>query len=31
MERIIDDGLDTQTDEWKNVMKNLKLSQEGFF
>ncbi len=31
MERIIDDGLDAQTEEWQNVMKNLKLSQEGFF
>ncbi len=31
MERIIDHGLDSQTAEWQNVMKNLKLSQEGFF
>ncbi len=31
MEQIIDHGLDTQTEEWQNVMKNLKLSQEGFF
>lgn len=31
MERIIDHGLDSQTEEWQNVMKNLKLSQEGFF
>ncbi|HNT94017.1 MAG TPA: hypothetical protein PLK17_03530 [Bacteroidales bacterium] len=31
MEQIIDHGLDTQTEEWRNVMKNLKLSQEGFF
>ncbi len=31
MERIIDNGLDSQTEEWQNVMKNLKLSQEGFF
>ncbi len=31
MEQIIDHGLDTQTGEWQNVMKNLKLSQEGFF
>ena len=31
MEKIIDHGLDTQTEEWQNVMKNLKLSQEGFF
>ncbi len=31
MEQIIDHGLDTQTEEWQTVMKNLKLSQEGFF
>jgi len=31
MEKIIDHGLDSQTEEWQNVMKNLKLSQEGFF
>jgi DNA-binding CsgD family transcriptional regulator len=31
MEQIIDHGLDTQTEEWHNVMKNIKLSQEGFF
>ena len=31
MEKIIDHGLDTQTEEWQNVMKNLKFSQEGFF
>lgn len=31
MEQIVDHGLDTQTEEWQNVMKNLKLSQEGFF
>jgi DNA-binding CsgD family transcriptional regulator len=31
MEHIIDHGLDSQTEEWQNVMKNLKLSQEGFF
>jgi len=31
MEQIIDHGLDTQTEEWQNVMKNLKYSQEGFF
>lgn len=31
MESIIDHGLDSQTEEWQNVMKNLKLSQEGFF
>lgn len=31
MQKIIDHGLDTQTEEWRNLMKNLKLSQEGFF
>ena len=31
MGQIIDHGLDAQTEEWQNVMKNLKLSQEGFF
>jgi ligand-binding sensor domain-containing protein/DNA-binding CsgD family transcriptional regulator len=31
MERIIRDGLDSQTEEWKSAMSNLKLSQEGFF
>jgi DNA-binding CsgD family transcriptional regulator len=31
MEQIIDHGLDTQTEEWQKVMKNLKLSQEGVF
>lgn len=31
MERIISEGLDTQTDDWKNAMNNLKLSQQGFF
>jgi len=31
MEQIIDHGLDSQTEEWQKVMKNLKLSQEGFF
>jgi len=31
METIIDHGLDTQNEEWQGVMKNLKLSQEGFF
>jgi len=31
MQQIIDHGLDSQTEEWQNVMKNLKLSQEGFF
>ena len=31
MERIISEGLDTQTDDWKNAMNSLKLSQQGFF
>ncbi len=31
MEKIITQGLDTQTDDWKNAMNNLKLSQQGFF
>ena len=31
MERIIKEGLDSQTEEWKNAMNNLRLSQEGFF
>jgi DNA-binding CsgD family transcriptional regulator len=31
MERIINEGLNSQTEEWKNAMNNLKLSQEGFF
>lgn len=31
MERIITEGLDTQTEDWKNAMNSLKLSQQGFF
>lgn len=31
MERIIREGLDSQTEEWKSAMTNLKLSHEGFF
>ena len=31
MERIINQGLDSQTEEWKNTMDVLKLSQQGFF
>jgi ligand-binding sensor domain-containing protein/DNA-binding CsgD family transcriptional regulator len=31
MERIISQGLGTQNVEWENAMKNLKLSQQGFF
>jgi DNA-binding CsgD family transcriptional regulator len=31
MEKIISEGLDMQTDDWKNAMNSLKLSQQGFF
>ena len=31
MERIIENGLNAQTEEWKNAMNTLKLSQQGFF
>ena len=31
MERIISQGLGTQSVEWENAMSNLKLSQQGFF
>jgi DNA-binding CsgD family transcriptional regulator len=31
MERIINNGLNSQTEEWKNAINNLKLSQQGFF
>ncbi len=31
MERIINNGLNSQTEEWKNAMNSLKLSQQGFF
>jgi ligand-binding sensor domain-containing protein len=31
MEKIINHGLDSQTEEWKNAMNVLKLSHEGFF
>ena len=31
MERIINQGRDSQTEEWKNAMNVLKLSQQGFF
>lgn len=31
MEKIISEGLDIQTEDWKNAMNNLKLSQQGFF
>jgi len=31
MERIINNGLNSQTEEWKNAMNTLKLTQQGFF
>jgi DNA-binding CsgD family transcriptional regulator len=31
MEKIIDEGLKQQTEEWRSAMDNLKLSQQGFF
>jgi DNA-binding CsgD family transcriptional regulator len=31
MEKIITQGLDSQTEEWKNATNVLKLSQQGFF
>jgi DNA-binding CsgD family transcriptional regulator len=31
MEKIIQQGLGTQSVEWENAMNNLKLSQQGFF
>jgi hypothetical protein len=31
MEKIIEEGLKSQTEEWRNALNNLKLSQEGFF
>lgn len=31
IERIIKEGLDTQTESWKTAMTNLKLSQQGFY
>ena len=31
IERIIHQGLGTQSVEWENAIKNLKLSQQGFF
>lgn len=31
LEKIIDQGLDTQTESWKSAMNNLKLSEQGFF
>jgi DNA-binding CsgD family transcriptional regulator len=31
MEKIINEGLKTQTEEWTNALDTLKLSQKGFF
>jgi DNA-binding CsgD family transcriptional regulator len=31
MERIITEGLEVQTEDWKNAMNKLKFSQQGFF
>lgn len=31
LERIIHHGLESQTEEWKNAINNLKLSEQGFF
>lgn len=31
LEKIVYQGLDTQTENWKTAMNNLKLSQQGFF
>ena len=31
MAKIVNNGLDSQTEEWRNAMNSLKLSQEGFF
>ncbi len=31
MERIINNGLNSQTEEWKNAMNSLKMYQQGFF
>ncbi|NJK87727.1 MAG: hypothetical protein HC906_18870, partial [Bacteroidales bacterium] len=31
MEKIIHEGLESQTEEWKNAINNLKLSEQGFF
>lgn len=31
MEKIISQGLDSQTEEWKNAMNVIKLSQQGYF
>jgi len=31
IEKVITEGLDLQTEEWKGAMNNLKLSEQGFF
>lgn len=31
LEKIIKEGLETQTESWKNALNNLKLSEQGFF
>ncbi|HCY00833.1 MAG TPA: hypothetical protein DG754_11905, partial [Bacteroidales bacterium] len=31
MEKIMKEGLETQTEEWMNAMKSLKLSEQGYF
>jgi DNA-binding CsgD family transcriptional regulator len=31
LENIIHTGLESQTEEWKNALRNLKLSEQGFF
>ncbi|MDY0198132.1 MAG: hypothetical protein RBR68_10000 [Tenuifilaceae bacterium] len=31
MENILNEGLETQTEEWMNAMKSLKLSEQGYF
>jgi DNA-binding NarL/FixJ family response regulator len=31
IENIIHEGLELQTEEWKNTLRNLKLSEQGFF
>jgi len=31
IEKVITEGLDLQTEEWKSAMNNLKLSEQGYF
>lgn len=31
MEKFIHEGLESQTEEWRNAIQNLKLSEQGFF